>query len=175
MWRKSKEKYNYKSGKTLSLLQKIVVLITLVVCIALLPTSLFTTQKVARVIYDRVSINAVSINNILCNSPEIRESLEKQNKRPEDSVDSFMAAFVNDVDHSDEAGVAIYDKNRHLRVLYNPGKLPDFEHSARIWLTNTRDATIFPIRKTTRFPIRLLALLKMTIKNHRLRCYWLFR
>lgn len=131
MWRKSKEKYNYKSGKTLSLLQKIVVLITLVVCIALLPTSLFTTQKVARVIYDRVSINAVSINNILCNSPEIRESLEKQNKRPEDSVDSFMATFVNDVDHSDEAGVAIYDKNRHLRVLYNPGKLPDFEHSAR--------------------------------------------
>ena len=78
-----------------------------------------------------VSINAVSINNILCNSPEIRESLEKQNKMPEDSVDSFMAAFVNDVDHSDEAGVAIYDKNRHLRVLYNPGKLPDFEHSAR--------------------------------------------
>lgn len=131
MWRKSKDNYNYKSGKTLSLLQKIVVLITLVVCIALLPTSLFTTQKVARVIYDRVSINAVSINNILCNSPEIRESLEKQNKRPEDSVDSFMAAFVNDVDHSDEAGVAIYDKNRHLRVLYNPGKLPDFEHSAR--------------------------------------------
>ena len=71
MWRKSKDNYNYKSGKTLSLLQKIVVLITLVVCIALLPTSLFTTQKVARVIYDRVSINAVSINNILCNSPEI--------------------------------------------------------------------------------------------------------
>ena len=117
MWRKSKDNYNYKSGKTLSLLQKIVVLITLVVCIALLPTSLFTTQKVARVIYDRVSINAVSINNILCNSPEIRESLEKQNKMPEDSVDSFMAAFVNDVDHSDEPGVASYDKNRHLRVL----------------------------------------------------------
>ena len=78
MWRKSNDNYNYKSGKTLSLLQKIVVLITLVVGIALLPTSLFTTQKVARVIYDRVSINAVSINNILCNSPEIRESLEKQ-------------------------------------------------------------------------------------------------
>ena len=109
MWRKSKDNYNYKSGKTLSLLQKIVVLITLVVCIALLPTSLFTTQKVARVIYDRVSINAVSINNILCNSPEIRESLEKQNKMPEDSVDSFMAAFVNDFGHSDAGGVAIYD------------------------------------------------------------------
>ena len=44
---------------------------------------------------------------------------------------TLLITFVNDVDHSDEAGVAIYDKNRHLRVLYNPGKLPDFEHSAR--------------------------------------------
>ena len=42
-----------------------------------------------------------------------------------------MADYVNDVDHSDEAGVAIYDKNHNLRVLYNPGNLPDFEHSAR--------------------------------------------
>ena len=131
MWRKSKKLYNYKLGKTFTLSQQIVILISLVVCIALLPTSLFTTQKVARVIYDRVSINAVSINTILCNSPEIKESLLAQNIHVRDSVDQFMADYVNDVDHSDEAGVAIYDKNHNLRVLYNPGNLPNFEQSAR--------------------------------------------
>ena len=131
MWRKSKNFNNYKFGKKFTLSQQIVILISLVVCVALLPTSLFTTQKVARVIYDRVSINAVSINTILCNSLEIKESLASQNINIRPEIDKFMADYVNDVDHSDEAGVAIYDKNHNLRVLYNPGNLPDFEHSAR--------------------------------------------
>lgn len=131
MWKKFKSKFNFKFVKSFSLSQQIVLLISLVVCIALLPTSLFTTQKVARVIYDRVSINAVSINNILCNSPEIKDSLAAQNISVTDAVDKFMADYVNEVDHSDEAGVAIYDKNRNLRVLYNPGNLPNFEQSAR--------------------------------------------
>ena len=131
MWRKSKNFNNYKFGKKFTLSQQIVILISLVVCVALLPTSLFTTQKVARVIYDRVSINAVSINTILCNSLEIKESLASQNINIRPEIDKFMADYVNDVDHSDEAGVAIYDNNHNLRVLYNPGNLPDFEHSAR--------------------------------------------
>ena len=131
MWRKSKNFNNYKFGKKFTLSQQIVILISLVVCVALLPTSLFTTQKVARVIYDRVSINAVSINTILCNSSEIKDSLSSQNINIRSEIDKFMADYVNDVDHSDEAGVAIYDKNHNLRVLYNPGNLPDFEHSAR--------------------------------------------
>ena len=131
MWRKSKNFNNYKFGKKFTLSQQIVILISLVVCVALLPTSLFTTQKVARVIYDRVSINAVSINTILCNSLEIKESLASQNVYVRPDIDKFMADYVNDVDHSDEAGVAIYDNNHNLRVLYNPGNLPDFEHSAR--------------------------------------------
>ena len=131
MWRKSKNLNNYKFGKKFTLSQQIVILISLVVCVALLPTSLFTTQKVARVIYDRVSINAVSINTILCNSLEIKESLASQNVYIRPEIDKFMADYVNDVDHSDEAGVAIYDNNHNLRVLYNPGNLPDFEHSAR--------------------------------------------
>lgn len=131
MWRKSKNFNNYKFGKKFTLSQQIVILISLVVCVALLPTSLFTTQKVARVIYDRVSINAVSINTILCNSLEIKDSLASQNINLRPEIDKFMADYVNDVDHSDEAGVAIYDNNHNLRVLYNPGNLPDFEHSAR--------------------------------------------
>ena len=131
MWRKSKNFNNYKFGKKFTLSQQIVILISLVVCVALLPTSLFTTQKVARVIYDRVSINAVSINTILCNSLEIKDSLASQNIYARPEIDKFMADYVNDVDHSDEAGVAIYDKSHNLRVLYNPGNLPDFEHSAR--------------------------------------------
>lgn len=131
MWRKSKNLNNYKFGKKFTLSQQIVILISLVVCVALLPTSLFTTQKVARVIYDRVSINAVSINTILCNSLEIKDSLTSQNIYVHPEIDKFMADYVNDVDHSDEAGVAIYDKSHNLRVLYNPGNLPDFEHSAR--------------------------------------------
>ena len=131
MWRKSKNLNNYKFGKKFTLSQQIVILISLVVCVALLPTSLFTTQKVASVIYDRVSINAVSINTILCNSLEIKDSLASQNIYVRPEIDKFMADYVNDVDHSDEAGVAIYDKSHNLRVLYNPGNLPDFEHSAR--------------------------------------------
>lgn len=131
MWRKSKDFNNYKFSKKFTLSQQIVILISLVVCVALLPTSLFTTQKVARVIYDRVSINAVSINTILCNSLEIKDSLASQNIYARPEIDKFMADYVNDVDHSDEAGVAIYDKSHNLRVLYNPGNLPDFEHSAR--------------------------------------------
>ncbi len=132
MSKKSNGNCKYKIGKTFTLSQQIVLLISLVVCIALLPASLFTTQKVARVIYDRVSINAVSINNILCNSAEIKDSLISQNVQASDAVDRFMADYVNDVDHSDEAGVAIYDRNHNLRVLYNPGNLPEFEQSARV-------------------------------------------
>ncbi len=132
MSKKSNGNCNYKIGKTFTLSQQIVLLISLVVCIALLPASLFTTQKVARVIYDRVSINAVSINNILCNSAEIKDSLIAQNIQPNDAIDNFMADYVNDVDHSDEAGVAIYDRDHNLRVLYNPGNLPNFEQSARV-------------------------------------------
>ena len=62
-----------------SLSQKIGILITLVVFVALLPSSLFTTQRVAQVIYDRVAINAVSINNILCHSDEIIDGLNPIN------------------------------------------------------------------------------------------------
>ena len=118
------------SFKHLTLSQKIVVLITLVVCIALLPASMFTTQRVAKVVYDRVSINAVSINNILCNSDEIKEGLLVQNAVPTDFVDANMTAYVNDVDSSDEAGVIIYDKHLRRRVFYNPGGLTNFEQSA---------------------------------------------
>ena len=119
-------KYIYKNKKVFSLSQKIVILITMVVFIALLPSALFTTQRVAQVIYDRVSINAVSINNILCNSDIIIDGLEKIDKVD----DELMASYVNEVDNSDEAGVAIYDKNFVLRVFYNPGKLADFKRSS---------------------------------------------
>lgn len=114
-----------KNSNIFTLSQKIVGLITLVVFIALLPSALFTTNRVAQVIYDRVSINAVSINNILCHSDIIVDGLAR------DSVsDSAMASYVNEVDNSDEAGVAIYDKNFNLRVFYNPGKLIDFKRSS---------------------------------------------
>ena len=108
-------------GKKFTLSQQIVLLISLVVCIALLPASIFTTQRVVKVIYDRVSINAVNINNILCNSIEIKDGLRSSNVSPMTAVDKMMADYVNDVDSSDEAGVAIYDKQKKLRVLYNPG------------------------------------------------------
>lgn len=132
MWKKS-EKVNKESQvrntiryreprKFFTLSQKIVVLITMVVFIALLPTSLFTTHRVAQVIYDRVSINAVSINNILCNSDIIIDGLAKVDH----ADDELMAEYVNEVDNSDEAGVAIYDSKFHLRVFYNPGKLANF-------------------------------------------------
>ncbi len=136
MWKKSKEANTesqvrntnkYKNiRKYFTLSQKIVILITMVVFIALLPSALFTTQRVAQVIYDRVSINAVSINNILCNSDIIIDGLVKI----DNSDDDLMASYVNEVDNSDEAGVAIYDKNFNLRVFYNPGKLADFKRSS---------------------------------------------
>ncbi|MGN1059682.1 MAG: Spo0B domain-containing protein, partial [Clostridia bacterium] len=130
MWKR----FNFDSlklNKKFTLSQQIVILITLVVCIALLPASMFTTYRVSKVIYDRVSINAVSINNILCNSDEIQRGLTSQNLHVNPAVDKMMANYVNEVDHSDEAGVAIYDKHGRLRVMYNPGNLPNFEESAR--------------------------------------------
>ena len=112
-----------------SLSQKIGILITLVVFVALLPSSLFTTQRVAQVIYDRVAINAVSINNILCHSDEIIDGLTYKNG----INDPMMAEYVNEVDNSDEAGVAVYDKDFNLRVFYNPGKLDNFKrHSLEL-------------------------------------------
>lgn len=131
MWKKFKQNISIFKLKNFSLSQQIVLLISLVVCIALLPASMFTIYRVSKVIYDRVSINAVSINNILCNSTEIQQSLQKQNVHIDANIDSYMAAYVNDVDHSDEAGVAIYDKHGRLRVMYNPGSLPNFSDSAR--------------------------------------------
>lgn len=130
MWKR----FNFDSlklNKKFTLSQQIVILITLVVCIALLPASMFTTYRVSKVIYDRVSINAVSINNILCNSDEIQRGLTSQNLHVNPEVDKMMANYVNEVDHSDEAGVAIYDKHGRLRVMYNPGQLPNFQESAR--------------------------------------------
>jgi CitB family two-component system sensor histidine kinase MalK len=136
MWKKSEEIYKEsqirntvrykKTRKSFTLSQKIVILITLVVFVALLPSSLFTTQRVAQVIYDRVSINAVSINNILCHSDEIIDGLTYKNG----VNDPMMAEYVNEVDNSDEAGVAVYDKNFNLRVFYNPAKLADFKRSS---------------------------------------------
>lgn len=126
--------YNYKLNRKLTLSQRIVLLIALVVCGTLLPASMFTTWKVTQVIYDRVSINAVSINNILCNSDEVQEGLLLQNSllkgQKDDRADRIMMEFVNEVDHSDEAAVAIYDKDMQLRCLYNPRGLPGFEISA---------------------------------------------
>ena len=136
MWKKSEEIYKEsqirntvrykKTRKSFTLSQKIVILITLVVFVALLPSSLFTTQRVAQVIYDRVSINAVSINNILCHSDLIIDGLNYKNG----VNDPMMAEYVNEVDNSDEAGVAVYDKDFNLRVFYNPGKLSDFKRSS---------------------------------------------
>ena len=136
MWKKSEEIYKEsqirntvrykKTRKSFTLSQKIVILITLVVFVALLPSSLFTTQRVAQVIYDRVSINAVSINNILCHSDEIIDGLTYKNG----VNDHMMAEYVNEVDNSDEAGVAVYDRAFNLRVFYNPGKLVDFKRSS---------------------------------------------
>lgn len=122
---------NQKRSKFFSLSQKIVLLITLVVCVALVPTSVFTTIRVAKVIYDRISINAVSITTILCNSPEIHKGLMLANDLPDEEVDQMMQDYVNDVDNSDEASVAIFDKHHNLRVLYNPGKLENFRKSAQ--------------------------------------------
>ena len=113
-----------------TLSQKIVILITLVVFIALLPSAMFTTNRVAQVIYDRVSINAASINTILCYSPEIRKGLQSYYSENIETNNEIMANFVNEVDNSDEASVAVYDKDRKLRVLYNPSGIKDFSASA---------------------------------------------
>ena len=147
MWKRFSLK-SLKLNKKFSLSQQIVILITLVVCIALLPASLFTTYRVSKVIYDRVSINAVSINNILCNSDEIKNGLQAQNYRVSPLVDNMMSSYVNQVDHSDEAGVAIYDKHGRLRVMYNPGSLPNFEESARDFNKSTIDAVLFLLLTT---------------------------
>ena len=131
---KTQDLYNYNINKKFTLSQQIVILIVLVVGVALLPASVFTTQKVAQVIYDRVSINAVSINNILCNSPEVQTVLLQQNSlsdhMKDQNADKRMMAYVNEVDNSDEAAVAIYDKNMQLRGLYNPRGIKNFETSA---------------------------------------------
>ncbi len=160
MSKKSNGNCKYKIGKTFTLSQQIVLLISLVVCIALLPASLFTTQKVARVIYDRVSINAVSINNILCNSSEIKESLISQSVHQDDAVDRFMADYVNEVDHSDEAGVAIYDREHNLRVLYNPGSLPQFEQSARMLVDKYAGRSKLTYKENYAIPNKALGFVK---------------
>lgn len=135
MLKKSKKQqnnfYEYKLNKRFSLSNKIVLLISLVVCVALLPASLFTVHRVSKVIYDRVSINAVSINTILCNSHEIQSGLIMPYNKNNRQVDKIMANYVNEVDHSDEAGVAIYDKDYNLRVMYNPGQLKNFSSTAK--------------------------------------------
>lgn len=121
----------HKHFKFISLSNKIVLLITFVVLIAILPASIFTTSRVAKVIYDRISINAVSINTILCHSLEIQRGLMQQNWHVDPLVDKFMFDYVNDIDNSDEASVAIFDRNLNLRVLYNPGKLVNFGEGAK--------------------------------------------
>lgn len=121
----------HKHFKFLSLSNKIVLLITFVILIAVIPASIFTTSRVAQVIYDRVSINAVSINTVLCHSLEIQRGLMQQNWQVDPLVDKFMFDYVNDIDNSDEASVAIFDKNLNLRVLYNPGKLIKFSEEAK--------------------------------------------
>ena len=119
-----------RKPKMLNLSQKIVLLISLVVWIALLPASLFTTYKVAKVIYDRISINSVSINTILCNSAELKTGLLYTIGDEVEHQDKLMSEYVNDVDNSDEASVAVFDRNKKLRVLYNPGRLENFGESA---------------------------------------------
>lgn len=119
-----------RKPKIMNLSRKIVLLISLVVCVALLPAALFTTHKVAKVIYDRISINAVSINTILCNSAELKTGLLYTDGDGVTEQDKLMSDYVNDVDNSDEASVAVFDRNKKLRVLYNPGRLENFETSA---------------------------------------------
>lgn len=160
MLKESKGLYNYKLGKKFTLSQQIVLLISCVVCIALLPASLFTTQKVANVIYDRVSINAVSINNILCASPAIKDSLRVQNVQVDPVIDKYMADFVNEVDHSDEAGVAIFDKNLNLRVIYNPGKLPNFQQTSENLVNSYSDRTYITWKENYDIPNKAIGFVK---------------
>lgn len=118
-------------AKSMTLSQKIVALISIVVLCALLPASVFTTLRVAKVIYDRVSINAVSINVILCNSNEIVNGISGKMGGTPKEVSDFMFNYVNHVDDSDEASVAIFDANKKLVVFYNPAGLKDFDTSAQ--------------------------------------------
>lgn len=125
-----KKRYNILA-RSMTLSQKIVTLISIVVLCALLPASMFTTFRVAKVIYDRVSINAVSINVILRNSSEIIEGISQENLKNKDEVRRDMLTYVNHVDDSDEASVAIFDAEKNLVVYYNPAGLKNFEHSAK--------------------------------------------
>lgn len=117
--------------RSIPLSQKIVLLVSIVVLFAILPSSVFTTLRVAKVIYDRVSINAVSINSILCNSNEIIEGISGTRSGTEQEVSDFMFDYVNHVDDSDEASVAIFNINKELAVYYNPARLDGFRESAR--------------------------------------------
>jgi len=118
-------------AKGTSLSTKIVALVTIVVLCALLPASLFTTFKVAKLIYDRVSINAVSINVVLCNSNEIIDGLSGKLPGRLEDVRNYMLNYVNHVDDSDEASVAIFDMNKNMVVFYNPAGLKGFDKSAK--------------------------------------------
>lgn len=123
---------NYHALTTgMSLSHKIVLLVSMVVLLAILPSSFFTTLRVAKVIYDRVSINAVSINGILCNSNEIIAGISGTRQGTKQQVHDFMFDYVNHVDDSDEASVAIFDINKDLVVFYNPARLKDFDTSAK--------------------------------------------
>lgn len=123
--------FNNVHRNILTLSQKIVLLVSIVVLFALLPASVYTTTKVAKVIYDRVSINAVSINVILCNSNEIRQGMLGKLPGTKEEVRDFMTSYVNHVDDSDEASVAIFDNEKQLAVYYNPTGLKGFKESAR--------------------------------------------
>lgn len=124
------KRYNILA-RSMTLSQKIVTLISIVVLCALLPASMFTTFRVAKVIYDRVSINAVSINVILCNSNEIINGISQKNLKNKDEVRREMLTYVNHVDDSDEASVAVFDADKNLVVYYNPAGLKNFDNSAK--------------------------------------------
>ena len=124
------KRYNILA-RSMTLSQKIVTLISIVVLCALLPASMFTTFRVAKVIYDRVSINAVSINVILCNSNEIINGISQKNLKNKDEVRRKMLTYVNHVDDSDEASVAVFDADKNLVVYYNPAGLKNFDNSAK--------------------------------------------
>ena len=83
-----------------------------------------------------------------------------QNLHVQESVDQFMADYVNDVDHSDEAGVAIYDRNHNLRVLYNPGNLPNFEQSARSLIDKYAGRTKIAYKENYAIPNKALGFVK---------------
>ncbi len=105
-------------------------LITLVVFIALLPASIFTAYMLTRDIYNRISINAASINAVLCHSAEIRSSLQLDGDAAM-QTNRFISDYVNSVDNREQASVAVFDRDKNLRVLYNPGEVPDFMQTAQ--------------------------------------------